>query len=199
MPEPFDVDVIVVGMGPGGEAAASRLLAAGRRVAVVERELIGGECAYWACIPSKTLLRPPEVRSEAGRAARRHLARARLAGRGCLPGLHDTPPRRQGTGRGATRSGVRSSCEVGGGWPATGWWRWVIRRIAGDHVILATGSDPGRYYRSWAGIGSRCGPTARPPSCARCPAGHSWSVGDRSGSSSGSCSHASGAGSPSSN
>ena len=38
MPVPFDVDVIVVGMGPGGEAAASRLLAAGRRVAVVERE-----------------------------------------------------------------------------------------------------------------------------------------------------------------
>lgn len=62
-------DVIVLGMGPGGEVAASRLLAAGRRVAVVEHELIGGECAYWACIPSKTLLRPPETRAEADRAA----------------------------------------------------------------------------------------------------------------------------------
>src|SRR6266545_4460397 len=62
------VDVIVLGMGPGGEVAASRLLAAGRKVAVVERELIGGECAYWACIPSKTLLRPPEARSQADRA-----------------------------------------------------------------------------------------------------------------------------------
>jgi dihydrolipoamide dehydrogenase len=62
-------DVIVLGMGPGGEVAASRLLAAGRRVAVIERELIGGECAYWACIPSKTLLRPPEARAEADRAA----------------------------------------------------------------------------------------------------------------------------------
>ena len=41
----------------------------GWRVAVVERELIGGECAYWACIPSKTLLRPPEARAEAGRVA----------------------------------------------------------------------------------------------------------------------------------
>jgi dihydrolipoamide dehydrogenase len=62
-------DVIVIGMGPGGEAATGRLLDAGRRVAVVERELIGGECAYWACIPSKTLLRPPEAKAEAARAA----------------------------------------------------------------------------------------------------------------------------------
>jgi pyruvate/2-oxoglutarate dehydrogenase complex dihydrolipoamide dehydrogenase (E3) component len=62
-------DVIVVGMGPGGEVAASQLLAAGKRVAVVERELIGGECGYWACIPSKTLLRPPEARGEVERAA----------------------------------------------------------------------------------------------------------------------------------
>src|SRR5260370_19282923 len=56
-------------MGTGGEAAAGRLLEAGRRVAVVERELIGGECAYWACIPSKTLLRGPEARAAAGRTA----------------------------------------------------------------------------------------------------------------------------------
>ncbi len=56
-------DAIVIGMGPGGEVAASNLLRAGKRVAVVERELIGGECGYWACIPSKTLLRPPEART----------------------------------------------------------------------------------------------------------------------------------------
>lgn len=62
-------DVIVIGMGPGGEVAASRLLSAGRSVAVVERELIGGECAYWACIPSKTVLRPPEAGGEVDRAA----------------------------------------------------------------------------------------------------------------------------------
>ena len=62
-------DVIMIGMGPGGEAAAGRLLDAGKQVAVVERELIGGECAYWACIPSKTLLRAPEAKAEAGRAA----------------------------------------------------------------------------------------------------------------------------------
>lgn len=56
-----EFDVIVLGMGPGGEVAASRLLDAGRKVAVVERELIGGECGYWACIPSKTLLHPPAL------------------------------------------------------------------------------------------------------------------------------------------
>ncbi|MDQ3454374.1 MAG: FAD-dependent oxidoreductase, partial [Actinomycetota bacterium] len=63
------VDVAVIGMGPGGEVAASRLLSAGRRVAVIERELIGGECAYWACIPSKTVLRPPEAAGGVERAA----------------------------------------------------------------------------------------------------------------------------------
>jgi dihydrolipoamide dehydrogenase len=62
-------DAIVIGMGPGGEVAAGRLLKAGLRVAVIERELIGGECAYWACVPSKTLLRPVEARAEAARAA----------------------------------------------------------------------------------------------------------------------------------
>ncbi|MGH6656415.1 MAG: dihydrolipoyl dehydrogenase family protein [Actinocrinis sp.] len=64
-----DFDVIVIGAGPGGETAVSRLRAGGLRVALVERELIGGECAYWACIPSKTLLRPTEARAEAANAA----------------------------------------------------------------------------------------------------------------------------------
>jgi dihydrolipoamide dehydrogenase len=62
-------DVVVIGAGPAGEVAAYRLAKHGLRVALAERELIGGECAYWACIPSKTLLRPPEARFEARRAA----------------------------------------------------------------------------------------------------------------------------------
>lgn len=62
------VDAIVIGMGPGGEVAASNLLRAGKRVTVIERELIGGECGYWACIPSKTLLRPPEAQTGVDRA-----------------------------------------------------------------------------------------------------------------------------------
>ena len=62
-------DAVVLGSGPAGEVAVSRLADQGLRVALVERELIGGECAYWACIPSKTLLRPPETRAQARRAA----------------------------------------------------------------------------------------------------------------------------------
>jgi dihydrolipoamide dehydrogenase len=62
-------DAIVMGAGPAGETAASRVNDQGLRTALIERELIGGECAYWACIPSKTLLRPPEVRFEAKRTA----------------------------------------------------------------------------------------------------------------------------------
>lgn len=61
-------DAIVLGAGPAGEVVAGGLIERGMDVALVEAELVGGECAYWACIPSKTLLRPGEVRFEARRA-----------------------------------------------------------------------------------------------------------------------------------
>jgi pyruvate/2-oxoglutarate dehydrogenase complex dihydrolipoamide dehydrogenase (E3) component len=61
-------DSIVIGAGPAGEVCAGELVDGGMRVAVVERELVAGECSYWACMPSKAMLRPGEVLAQARRA-----------------------------------------------------------------------------------------------------------------------------------
>jgi pyruvate/2-oxoglutarate dehydrogenase complex dihydrolipoamide dehydrogenase (E3) component len=138
-----EFDVIVIGMGTGGEAAAGRLLEAGRRVAVIERELIGGECAYWACIPSKTLLRGPEARSAAGRVA--GLSSPRLEWPGLrdyrdymIRHLDDSAQVRgyQQAGatviKGAARLAGPGQVEAGG------------ELLGADHIVIATGSQPRR-------------------------------------------------------
>src|SRR5215218_9046704 len=66
-PAALEVDVVVVGGGPAGEVAAGRCADRGLETALVENELVGGECSYWGCIPSKTLLRPGDVRAAAAR------------------------------------------------------------------------------------------------------------------------------------
>ena len=74
MPQEFDV--VCLGGGVAGEAIAGGLKGSGLKLAVIERELVGGECPYWGCVPSKTLLRSGETLAEAGRA--RNLAASRV-------------------------------------------------------------------------------------------------------------------------
>src|SRR5690242_21761856 len=62
-----EVDLVVIGMGPGGEHAAGTLAEAGLAVAGVEGRLVGGECPYWGCVPSKMMIRAGNLLAEARR------------------------------------------------------------------------------------------------------------------------------------
>ena len=134
-------DVIVLGAGPAGEAAVNGLLRGGAHVAMVERELIGGECTNWACIPTKTLLRPPEVLGEARRApgvGEPELDFGPLAEyRDYMVSNHDdSKPRAGYEERGVTV--VKSEGVLDG----PGRVRVGGRTLEAEHVVVATGSVP---------------------------------------------------------
>ncbi|MGH2921975.1 MAG: FAD-dependent oxidoreductase, partial [Gaiellaceae bacterium] len=62
-------DAVILGGGPGGEVALNTLAKEGLRIALLEENVIGGECSNWGCIPTKTLLRPTELKGKSMRAA----------------------------------------------------------------------------------------------------------------------------------
>src|SRR6266536_3968827 len=67
MGQPEHTDVVVIGMGPGGEYAAGSLAEAGLHVTGVESRLVGGECPYWGCVPSKMMIRAANLIAETRR------------------------------------------------------------------------------------------------------------------------------------
>jgi pyruvate/2-oxoglutarate dehydrogenase complex dihydrolipoamide dehydrogenase (E3) component len=137
-------DTIVIGAGPAGEVIAGELAAGGQKVVVVERERVAGECSFWACMPSKTLLRPSELVAAAKRA----------------PGAAEAV-----TGKVDVSEALKWRDRMVSNWDDAGYVTWLTdrgielvrgsarlvgdggvdvedRRLQADNIVLATGSKP---------------------------------------------------------
>lgn len=137
-------DTIVVGAGPSGEVIAGELAAGGQKVVVVERERVAGECSFWACMPSKTLLRPSELLIAAKRA----------------PGSSEAV-----SGELDVAAALKWRDRMVSNWDDSGYVTWLTdrgielvrgsarlvgdggvdvedRRLQADNIVLATGSKP---------------------------------------------------------
>lgn len=144
MSEREHFDAIVIGAGPAGEVVAGELAAGGLKVAVVEKERVAGECSFWACMPSKTLLRPTEVLAAATRA----------------PGAAEAV-----TGKVDVEAALAWRDRMVSNWDDSGYVTWLTdrgielirgsgrlvgdggvdvedRRLVAENIVIATGSTP---------------------------------------------------------
>jgi pyruvate/2-oxoglutarate dehydrogenase complex dihydrolipoamide dehydrogenase (E3) component len=148
-----DFDVVVIGMGPGGEDVAETLAQAGLAVAGVESRLVGGECPYWGCVPSKMMIRAANLLAEGRRIP------GLAGGSAITPDWSPVARRIRAEATDNWDDKVAADRFIGKGG--------TLFRGHGTITASTRGRRP-RSRRSRVWPGRRCGPTARPSRPRRC-------------------------------